>query len=116
MAKSSKKQSEKAMEGVSKRIQGMGYTQDQVEQTLKYMRDTAPITINFSASNGFLKLINFFMIQYKIVMKFFVKDTHYRNQFETRSSGGCLSEPTRVGWEDRLFNKIYHHAGYPLLL
>lgn len=29
-------------------------------------------------------------------MDFFLKDTHYRNQFETGTSGGTLSVPTRV--------------------
>ena len=34
-------------------------------------------------------------------------DTHYRNQFETGTSGGSLSRTSRVDWENRLFNGMY---------
>jgi len=43
-------------------------------------------------------------------MQFFVKDTHYRNQFETKKSSGSLSETSRINWEDRMFDKKHHHA------
>jgi hypothetical protein len=42
-----------------------------------------------------------------------VADTHYRNQFETKTSCGTLSSSARSQWEDGLFNKIYAKAtGY----
>ena len=41
---------------------------------------------------------------------FLTKDTHYRNQFETGTSGGSLNRSLRVNWEDRLFNQLYHRA------
>lgn len=31
-------------------------------------------------------------------MQFFVKDTHYRNQFETGKSSGSLSRQSRTTW------------------
>lgn len=31
-------------------------------------------------------------------MQFFVKDTHYRNQFETKKSSGSLSSSSRINW------------------
>ena len=33
------------------------------------------------------------------VGQFFVKDTHYRNQFETKTSGGLLKTSAREKWE-----------------
>lgn len=43
-------------------------------------------------------------------MEFFVKDTHYRNQFETGKSSGSLSRPSRISWESRMFCKRYDKA------
>lgn len=43
-------------------------------------------------------------------MEFFVKDTHYRNQFETNKSSGSLSRQSRTTWEDRMFDKKYSQA------
>jgi len=37
-------------------------------------------------------------------MEFFVKDTHYRNQFETNKSSGSLSRQSRTQWENRMFD------------
>ncbi len=42
--------------------------------------------------------------------QFFVKDTHYRSQFETSKSSGSLSRSSRVSWEDRMFDKLHHDA------
>jgi hypothetical protein len=43
-------------------------------------------------------------------MEFFVKDTHYRNQFETKKSSGSLSSSARINWEDRMFDNKHHSA------
>jgi hypothetical protein len=43
-------------------------------------------------------------------MQFFVKDTHYRSQFETAKSSGSLSRTARTGWEDRMFDNKHHNA------
>ena len=43
-------------------------------------------------------------------MQFFVKDTHYRNQFETKKSSGSLSLSARTNWEDRMFDTKHHKA------
>ena len=43
-------------------------------------------------------------------MQFFVKDTHYRNQFETNKSSGSLSSSSRTQWENRMFNHKYARA------
>lgn len=34
-------------------------------------------------------------------------DTHYRNQFETKTSGGWNSNPDRIVWESGLFSNAY---------
>lgn len=43
-------------------------------------------------------------------MEFFIKDTHYRNQFETGKSSGSLSRQSRIEWENRMFDKRYSSA------
>ena len=37
-------------------------------------------------------------------------DGFYRNQFETRTSGGALNTKVRKGWESALFGKCYDGA------
>lgn len=39
-----------------------------------------------------------------------MKDTHYRNQFETHKSSGSLSSSSRISWEDRMFDRKHHNA------
>ncbi|KAJ4452535.1 putative Calcium-dependent protein kinase 15 [Paratrimastix pyriformis] len=77
------------------RVRKLGFDEAQTRRTLQYIRDEAPIIIHFNPEK---------------VLKFFVKDTHYRNLFETRHGGGCESLPTRMGWEDKIFNRIYPHS------
>jgi len=43
-------------------------------------------------------------------MQFFLKDTHYRSQFETNKSSGSLSRTSRTQWEDRMFDNFYSKA------
>ncbi|CAK0827269.1 unnamed protein product, partial [Prorocentrum cordatum] len=40
--------------------------------------------------------------------EFLLKDSHYRNQFETNSSGGLLKPAARVKWERGLFGTAYN--------
>jgi len=44
------------------------------------------------------------------LMSKFEKDTHYRNQFETQSSGGLFKPTVRTMWEQKLFGGAYGHA------
>jgi hypothetical protein len=71
------------------------YSEQVLKQTLRWIRLEAPIIIHFNPQK---------------VLEFFVKDTHYRNQFETKMSGGTLDRNTRIGWEDALFGNIYHNS------
>ena len=43
-------------------------------------------------------------------LHYFLKDTNYRNLFETGHSSGSTNKTDRAGWEDGLFNSIYENA------
>lgn len=60
-----------------------------------YIENYAPIIIHIHISKH---------------MEFFIKDTHYRSQFETNKSSGSLSRTSRTQWEDRMFDKKYSKA------
>ncbi|KAJ1558685.1 hypothetical protein HK096_007394 [Nowakowskiella sp. JEL0078] len=94
-----KEESDAAFALLKSRVKGLGYTETQLFQTISYLRLEAPLIIHFK-TKGILGLL--------------AKDTHYRNQFETSTSGGMLSNPTRITWEDRLFNKLYPHDCKPM--
>ena len=53
-------------------------------QVLSYIRDEAPLVIHIHLDRHIDKLL---------------ADTHYRNQFDTKTSCGTLSEATRIEWE-----------------
>jgi hypothetical protein len=59
---------------------------------------------NFNASNI---VINFHPAKH---LKYYIKDTKYRNQFETKISSGSNDISLRMKWEDNMFNSIYHDA------
>ena len=77
------------------RVKGLGYGASDLENLHHYIVNYAPIIIHMHANNH---------------MQFFVKDTHYRNQFETRKSSGSLSSSARTQWEDRMFDRRHHSA------
>eukprot|EP00658_Telonema_sp_P-2_P033538 TRINITY_DN24596_c0_g1_i1.p1 TRINITY_DN24596_c0_g1~~TRINITY_DN24596_c0_g1_i1.p1 ORF type:complete len:406 (+),score=101.50 TRINITY_DN24596_c0_g1_i1:249-1466(+) len=77
------------------RVQKLGYSEAQLQRCLDYIRDEAPIIIHFDLQK---------------CIDFFIKDTHYRNQFETGTSAGCLSRGSRTQWENDLFNNAYNNA------
>lgn len=58
------------------RIEKLGYKSKDLENLHHYIVNYAPIIIHMHVN---------------MHMQFFVKDTHYRNQFETRKSSGSLS-------------------------
>ncbi len=76
-------------------LYGFSYTASALRACLHYLRDDAPLIIHVSMTK---------------IAPFLSSDTHYRNQFETGTSGGTLNHSSRVQWEDRLFNEMYHHA------
>ncbi|KAL5470702.1 hypothetical protein EMCRGX_G028707 [Ephydatia muelleri] len=88
----SRADSERAYPSLVKRACALGYLEKDVQRTLHWVRNEAPIIIH---------------IRLERVLGFLVKDTHYRNQFETRTSGGSTDLSARGSWEDNIFNKIY---------
>jgi len=90
--------SEAAYKPLLQRYERLGFSELDLKRTLRYVRNDAPLIIHVNLTN---------------CMKFFVADTHYRNQFETGTSKGTLSSSARTQWENGLFNKIYGKAtGY----
>ena len=55
-----------------------------IHRTLQWVRSTSPIIIHINLDK---------------VLKFLVKDTHYRNRFETGTSGGSTDKVARKSWE-----------------
>jgi len=88
----SKIESETQYPNVLAKVKRLGFKEEDLKRTLKYIRDEAPIIVHINLDR---------------VIEFIIKDTHYRNQFETNISGGTLSSTSRIDWENRLFNKIY---------
>lgn len=70
----------------------LGYTEDDLKATIKYIQTNVPIVIHLNLDKA---------------MKFLCDDSEYRNQFETGTSGGALSKESRIQWERTLFNRIY---------
>jgi hypothetical protein len=91
----SEKKSRNAYKKLTQKFKKIHRTESELEKTLTYIRNNAQIIIHFHPEK---------------VMHLFAKDTHYRNQFETKTSSGSLSRPSRIKWEDNCFGKIYHNA------
>jgi hypothetical protein len=82
----------KAMPELKKRVRSLGFTDVDLHMALAWVRELSPMIVHVNME----KLGDFFM-----------KDTHYRNQFETNSSGGLLKPAARVRWERGLFGLSY---------
>ena len=93
-----RKQSELQHTAALQRMKHLGLVEDDLKVLLRYVRNEAPIIIH---------------LQLETVLPHLVKDTHYRNQFETNTSKGTLSHTTRTQWENRMFKGIYDKStGY----
>jgi len=73
----------------------LGYDDTDLWMTLAWIREMAPILVHTNLDK---------------MMQFMEKDTHYRNQFETATSGGLLKPAVREKWERDLFGGTYEHA------
>jgi hypothetical protein len=71
-------------------------TTEQQTKLIQHL-ENAPITINFYPSN---------------IARLLLKDTHYRNLFETGTSGGNKSLVSRKTWENTMFNNIYQKVNH----
>ncbi|XP_078367212.1 uncharacterized protein LOC144651186 isoform X2 [Oculina patagonica] len=77
------------------RVQRLGYSENDLKRTLQWIRSASPIIIHINLDK---------------VLKFLVEDTHYRNRFETGTSGGSTDKVARKSWEDRIFNNAYNSS------
>lgn len=77
------------------RFRGLGFSERNLQRTLLWIRDEAPIIIHVDLPS---------------LLPHLVSDTHYRNQFETLTSRGNLSHESRREWEKRLFGNAYRDA------
>lgn len=74
-----------------KKIFKLGYEAKDLQNLHHYIVNYAPIIIH---------------VRIQALIDKFLNDTHYRNMFEVRN----ITKDVRVGWENRLFDKIYHKA------
>jgi len=84
-----------ALPRLKQRIGRLGFETADLDKTLSWIQDEAPIIIHVDLKAFGDKL---------------AADTHYRNQFETDVSRGCLSHSTRERWETDLFGDAYTGA------
>jgi len=84
-----------ALPRLKDRMARLGFEAGDLDKTLSWIRDEAPIIIHVDLKAFGDKLAS---------------DTHYRNQFETDVSRGCLSHSTRERWEMDLFGDAYNGA------
>lgn len=73
------------------RVCDMGFTTENLQTCLEYIRDDAPIVIHVSEA----------------ALPKIVRDTHYRNLFEVHTSGGCKDKSKRQRWESTMFGNCY---------
>jgi hypothetical protein len=80
------------------RLKKFNYEDMDLWMTLAWVRELAPILVHTNLDK---------------MMQFMEKDTHYRNQFETATSGGLLKPAVREKWERDLFGGNYDKAKGP---
>lgn len=86
---------EESVTNLLKRTKSLGFTEQDLHQCLDYIQNDAPIIIHLHQST--LSLLN--------------HDTHYRNMFETRTSGGNRDFASRRNWEKVMFGGFYSGCG-----
>jgi len=74
---------------------GSGIQETDLWMTLAWIREMAPIIVHVDLNK---------------MITFMENDTHYRNQFETATSGGLLKPAVREKWERDLFGGYYDTA------
>eukprot|EP00930_Biecheleria_cincta_P100161 TRINITY_DN91776_c0_g1_i1.p1 TRINITY_DN91776_c0_g1~~TRINITY_DN91776_c0_g1_i1.p1 ORF type:complete len:632 (+),score=108.65 TRINITY_DN91776_c0_g1_i1:34-1896(+) len=90
-----KKNHEEALPRLQQRVTRLGFKEDDLWLTLAWIRELAPVIVHLNLDK---------------MLQFMERDTHYRNQFETASSGGLLKPAVREKWERDLFGGCYDRA------
>lgn len=90
-----KSKAKKAHEGclpqLKTRVAALGFTEDQLQECLNYIRDDSNIVIHMKEET----------------LSLLIQDTHYRNRFEMNISGENGYLKTRKNWEARMFGGAY---------
>jgi len=92
LQKQSEKKSQAAKSGLLTKFKRLGFTKKDLENVEDYIANYAPLVIHVHVDK---------------YMKYFIKDTHYRNQFETSFSSGSTCLSSRRSWETRMFGDSY---------
>lgn len=90
-----KKNHQDALPTLQARVHKLGFPDDGLWLALAWIRELAPIIVHVNLDK---------------MLTFMVQDTHYRNQFETKTSGGLLKPDVRKKWERDLFGGCYEKA------
>jgi len=78
------------------RVKSLGFTSEELKQCLEYIQDDAPIVIHFKEET----------------LSLLVNDTHYRNVFETKTTGGNKDIAKRSKWEATMFGNCYGKSAF----
>jgi hypothetical protein len=87
---------DKALPELQQRVRDKlpNYEVRDLEQCLEYMCNDAPVIIHMNEA----------------LLATLVKDTHYRDLFETKTSGGSTDEAARMQWEKIMFGDAHDSA------
>jgi len=86
---------EQALPELTERFGSLGFPVQDMWMTMAWIRELAPVILHIDLDS---------------ITPFLKKDTHYRNQFETKSSRGLLNLEVRTKWERSLFGDAYENA------
>ena len=106
----SKKESKYVLDQLLKKINQIGYSQEDLNQVLLLVRKKAVITINFVPQKEYTNRSG----ETLSVLESFLNDPMYRNQYETKISHGELHLAyggKRDSWELKNFDGIYQENG-----
>jgi len=90
-----KKNHTDALPALQTKVHKLGFPDDHLWLTLAWIRELAPILLHIDVEK---------------MLPHMESDTHYRNQFETKTSGGLLKPTVREKWERDLFQGSYEKA------
>ncbi|CAK9071619.1 Sodium/potassium/calcium exchanger 2 [Durusdinium trenchii] len=113
----------RALPQLQERVKKLGYTDTDLHMVLAWIRELAPIIVHINLD----KVGKFFvednrreiktpwcpykpLVYVPRVLDGAKSDSHYRNQFETNTSGGLLKTSAREKWERGLFGTAYDGA------
>ena len=89
--KRAEKMHKEALTLLQERLSKLNYKPEDLVKCLDYIRDDAPIVIHMKEAT----------------LALLANDTHYRNLFETSTSGGNKDQTTRRRWETDMFGSSY---------